>query len=250
MSIASEYRDGVIKLVTEIAGTQEENIKRGARLCADAIKSGKLINVIGPGGHSNIAVEEVLWRAGGLVHVNAILDPGTNVIHGAKRSNIVERTPGYAKAVFDSYRLTEGDVLIIVNAYGINSMTVDSALLCRERGIKSIGITSTSFAYTVPKDAPSRHPSGQNLSDLVDVYIDNHLPLGDAIIKLPGMEQKMGSTSTYANCFSINLLMMQTAQELLNDGITPAVWQSANMPDGDKLNKRYEDELLPRIRHL
>ena len=64
------------------------------------------------------------------------------------------------------------------------------------------------------------------------------------------MEQKMGSTSTYANCFSINLLMMQTAQELLNDGITPAVWQSANMPDGDKLNKRYEDELLPRIRHL
>ncbi|MBR2180591.1 MAG: SIS domain-containing protein, partial [Oscillospiraceae bacterium] len=86
MSIASEYRDGVIKLVTEIAGTQEENIKRGARLCADAIKNGKLINVIGPGGHSNIAVEEVLWRAGGLVHVNAIIDPGTNVIHGAKRS--------------------------------------------------------------------------------------------------------------------------------------------------------------------
>ncbi|MBR5542709.1 MAG: SIS domain-containing protein [Oscillospiraceae bacterium] len=250
MSIASEYRDGVVNLVTAIADTQEENIKRGAKLCADAVKNGRLINVIGPGGHSNIAVEEVLWRAGGLVHINAILDPGTNVIHGAKRSNIIERTPGYARAVFDSYRLSEGDVLIIVNAYGINSMTVDSALLCRERGIKSIGITSTSFAHTVPKDAPSRHPSGQNLPDLVDVYIDNHLPLGDAIIKLPGMEQKMGSTSTYANCFSINLLMMQTAQELLDQGITPAVWQSANMPDGDSLNKRYEDELLPKIRHL
>ncbi len=250
MSIASEYRDGVIKLVTEIADTQEANIKAAAKLCAEAIRDGKLINVIGPGGHSNIAVEEVLWRAGGLVHVNAILDPGTNVIHGAKRSNIVERTPGYARAVFDSYRLKEGDVLIIVNAYGINSMTVDSALLCRERGIKSIGITSTSFANTVPKDAASRHPSGQNLSDLVDVYIDNHLPLGDAIIKLPGMDQKMGSTSTYANCFSINLVMMQTAQELLDMGITPAVWQSANMPDGDRLNKRYEEELLPKIRHL
>ena len=250
MSIASEYRDGVIKLVTQIAGTQEENIRRGAKLCAEAIKNGRLINVIGPGGHSNIAVEEVLWRAGGLVHVNAILDPGTNVLFGAKRSNIVERTPGYAKAVFDSYCLKEGDVLIIVNAYGINSMTIDSALLSKERGIKTIGITSTSFANIVPEDAPSRHPSGQNLSDLVDVYIDNHLPLGDAIIKLDGMEQKMGSTSTYANCFSINLLMMQTAQELLDEGITPAVWQSANMPDGDRLNKKYEDELLPKIRHL
>ncbi len=250
MSIASEYREGVIKFVTQIAETQEENIRRGAKLCAEAIKNGRLINVIGPGGHSNIAVEEVLWRAGGLVHINAILDPGTNVLFGAKRSNIVERTSGYAKAVFDSYRLKEGDVLIIVNAYGINSMTIDSALLAKERGIKTIGITSTSFANTVPKDAPSRHPSGQNLSDLVDVFIDNHLPLGDAIIQLDGMEQKMGSTSTYANCFSINLLMMQTAQELLDEGITPAVWQSANMPDGDRLNKKYEDELLPKIRHL
>lgn len=250
MSIASQYCSGVMSIIKEIASTQEENIRQAARLCAEAIKNGRLINVIGPGGHSNIAVEEVLWRAGGLVHVNAILDPGTNIIHGAKRSNIIERTPGYAKAVFDSYRLTEGDVLVIVNAYGINSMTVDSALLCRERGIKSIGITSTSFADTVPKDAPSRHPSGKNLADLVDVYIDNHLPLGDAIIKLPGMEQKMGSTSTYANCFSINLLMMYTAETLLEMGITPAVWQSANMPDGDKLNKRYEDEFLPRIRHL
>lgn len=250
MSIISRYREGVIRVISEIAETQEENILRGARLCADALKRGRMINVIGPGGHSNIAVEEVLWRAGGLVHVNAILDPGTNLIHGAKRSNIVERTPGYAKAVFDAYRLQKDDVLVIVNAYGINSMTIDSALLCRERGIRSIGITSTSFANTVPKNAPSRHPSGQNLSDLVDVYIDNHLPLGDAIISLDGMEQRMGSTSTYANCFAINLLMMQTAQILLEEGILPAVWQSANMPGGDEMNKKYEDELLPRLRHL
>lgn len=250
MSIASRYCDGVVNLVREIASTQEDNILRGAKLCAETIKNGRLINVIGPGGHSNIAVEEILWRAGGLVHVNAILDPGTNLIHGAKRSNIVERTPGYAKAVLDSYRLKEGDVLIIVNAYGINSMTIDTALLCRERGIKTIGITSTSFANVVPKDSPSRHPSGQNLSDLVDVYIDNHLPFGDAIVTLNGMEQKMGSTSTYANCFSINLLMMQTAQLLLDEGIKPAVWQSANMPGGDAINKQYEDELLPKIRHL
>lgn len=250
MSITKDYFSGVTAVLEKIASTQEENIKKAAVICAKALKEGRLINVIGPGGHSNIAVEEVLWRAGGLVHVNAILDPGTNVLFGAKRSNIVERTPGYAKAVFDSYRLTEGDVLIIVNAYGINPMTIDSALLCKERGITSIGITSTSFATTVPKNAASRHPSGLNLCDIADVFIDNHLPLGDAIVSLEGMEQKMGSTSTYANCFAINLLMMQTAQELLDMRITPAVWQSANMPDGDRLNKKYEDELIPKLRHL
>ena len=162
MSITKDYFSGVTAVLEKIASTQEENIKKAAVICAKVLKEGRLINVIGPGGHSNIAVEEVLWRAGGLVHVNAILDPGTNVLFGAKRSNIVERTPGYAKAVFDSYRLTEGDALIIVNAYGINPMTIDSALLCKERGITSIGITSTSFATTVPKNAASRHPSGLN----------------------------------------------------------------------------------------
>jgi uncharacterized phosphosugar-binding protein len=81
----------------------------------------------------------------------------------------------------------------------------------------------------------------------LDIFIDNHLPLGDAIIGLPGMAQKMGSTSTFANCFTINLLMMQIAQELLDEGIMPATWQSANMPDGDRLNKKYEDELLPKM---
>ena len=250
MSIYKTYQEEVTKVITSIAETQQEAIKAGAKILAETVASGRLINVIGPGGHSNMAVEEVLWRAGGLVAINAILDPGTNVIHGAKRSNIIERTPGYARAVFDAYRLKEGEALVIVNAYGINSMTVDSALLCKERGIKSIGITSTSFAHSVPKDAPSRHPSGQNLCDLVDVYIDNHLPYGDAVVQIGDMPQKMGSTSTFANCFAMNLLMMETANTLLEMGITPAVWMSANLPDGDRLNKEYEEQYLPKIRHL
>ena len=96
MSIASNYYDHITKMLTSIVDTQQEQIEKAAKILAKAVSEGKLINVIGPGGHSNMAVEEVLLRAGGLVHVNPILDPGTNIIHGAKRSNIVERTPGYA----------------------------------------------------------------------------------------------------------------------------------------------------------
>ena len=249
MSIASNYYDHITKMLTSIVDTQQEQIEKAAKILAKAVSEGKLINVIGPGGHSNMAVEEVLWRAGGLVHVNPILDPGTNIIHGAKRSNIVERTPGYAKAVLDAYRVSKGDVLVIVNAYGINAMTIDTALLCKERGITSIGITSTSYA-SVPKDAPSRHPSGLNLCDLVDVYIDNKLPHGDAVIEIDGLAQKMGSTSTYANCFTMNVLMMETAKALTEMGIQPAVWMSANLPGGDESNRKFEEELLPKIRHL
>jgi len=209
-----------------------------------------MVHVIGPGGHSNMAVEEVLWRAGGLAPLNPILDAGTNLIHGAKRSNLIERTPGYAKGVLDAYEVKTGDVLIIVNAYGINAMTIDCALECKQRGVISVAITSTSFADTVPKDAASRHPSGQNLYELADIFIDNHLPLGDAVVAVEGIQQKMGPTSTFANSFTINLLMLKTAEKLLEMGIQPPIWTSANLPEGDKLNKQYEQKYFPVIKHL
>lgn len=247
---ALDYLDAVVSILKEIESKERDSIDKAAGLLAKAVSEDRLINIIGPGGHSNMAVEEAFWRSGGLVPINALLDAGTNLIHGAKRSNLVERTCGYAKTVLDSYGITEGDVLVIVNAYGINAMTIDCALECKRRGVTSIGITSTSFADFVPKGSPARHPSGESLYKLVDVFINNHLPLGDAVVEVPGVVQKMGPTSTFANSFAINLLMIRTAEKLLEMGITPPVWMSANMPDGDRMNKKYEEMYFPRIKHL
>ncbi|NMB11769.1 MAG: SIS domain-containing protein [Firmicutes bacterium] len=244
------YLETIVSVLKRIEDEQQESIDKAATILANAVAEDKLINVIGPGGHSNLAAEEVLWRAGGLAPVNPILDPGTILMFGAKRSNYIERSPGYAKAVLQSYGVSKGDVLVIVNAYGINSMTIDCALYCKEVGIASVGITSTSFAQNVPKDAPSRHPSGKNLHELVDVFIDNYLPLGDAVVEVEGLGQKMGPTSTYCNAFAINLLMIRTAEKLIELGIQPPVWTSANLPEGDRLNKEYEEKYFPRVKHL
>ena len=59
----------------------------------------------------------LFMRAGGLASVNALLDPGTLVSMEARRSTIIERTPGYAKAVLDAFEVHSG-VLIVINAYG------------------------------------------------------------------------------------------------------------------------------------
>lgn len=249
-STSGVYRNAVISLITTIEEQEKRSIDRAAEVLAKVVAEDRLIHVIGPGGHSNMAVEEVLWRAGGLAPINAILDAGTNLIHGAKRSNLIERTPGYAKGVLDAYEVNCGDVLVIVNAYGINAMTIDCALECKKRDVTSVAITSTSFADTVPKDAASRHPSGRNLYELADIFIDNHLPLGDAVVEIDGLQQKMGPTSTFANSFTINLLMIRTAERLLEMGIQPPIWTSANLPDGDKLNKQYEQKYSPRVKHL
>jgi uncharacterized phosphosugar-binding protein len=217
-----------------------------------SIIDGGMIHVIGPGGHSNMAVEEVLWRAGGLAPINAILDPGTNLIHGAKRSNVIERTPGYATRVLDAYRvgMAPGEVIIIVNAYGINAMCIDTVLEAQKRKMTSIAITSRGFADRLAADHPSRHPSGKNLYQEVDYFIDCHLPYGDAVVEIEGCPQKTGPTSTMCNVFAINLLMIETVRQLTAQGVEPPLWMSANLPGGDAANRQLEEEWIPRIRHL
>jgi uncharacterized phosphosugar-binding protein len=231
---------------------QEDKIEAAAKVLAAAIADDQLIHVIGPGGHSNMAAEEVLWRAGGLVPINAILDPGTNLIHGAKRSNYIERTPGYAAKVLDAYRVGRqpGEVIVIVNAYGINAMCIDTVLEAKNRGMTTIGITSRGFADQLPADHPSRHPSVKNLYQEVDHFLDCCVPYGDAAVEIEGARQKTGPTATMCNLFMLNLLMVETVAQLVALGVEPPLWMSANLPGGDEANRLNEEKYIPRIRHL
>jgi len=244
------YFNIVVDIFKKIKEQSEDSIDKAAELMSEAILNDKLIHIIGPGGHSNMAAMEVFWRAGGLAPINAILDPGIALLHGAKHSNIMERTLGYAKSVLDSYDIKEGEVMIIVNAYGINSMTIDSALEAKARGLKTIGVTSTSFANHVTKDHPARHPSGKSLHEIVDIFVNSYLPLGDAIVKFDNFEQKIAPTSTLCNCFTLNLIVVKTVEKILEKGGTAPVWMSANMPGGDVANKQLEEKYSGRIKHL
>lgn len=248
---AEFYEDTLTGIFTKIRG-ELPVIQSAAAVVGEAISRGEVIHVIGPGGHSNMAVEEVLWRAGGLAPFNAILDPGTNLIHGAKRSNYIERTPGYAQKVLDAYRVGRrpGEVIVIVNAYGINSMSIDTVLEAKRRKMVTIGITSRDFADRLPPDHPSRHPSAKNLYQEVDYFLNCHLPYGDAVVEVPGCDQKTGPTSTFCNVFTINLLIIETVKALVAQGVEPPLWVSANLPGGDEKNRHNEEKYIPLIKHL
>lgn len=245
------YHSTILDVYEKVRG-EEEAITAAAKVIARAIADDGIIHVIGPGGHSNMAAEEVLWRAGGLAPINAILDAGTNLIHGAKRSNYIERTPGYAQKVLDAYRVgrTPGEVIIIANAYGINSMCIDTVLEARKRGMVTIGVTSRDFADRVAPDHPSRHPTAKNLYQEVDHFINVHLPYGDAVVEIEGVSMKVAPTSTLCNVFAMNLLMIETIKQLVVLGVDPPVWMSANLPGGDEANKANEEKYIPRIKHL
>lgn len=234
--------------IIEDEGNREALTAAGT-LIAEAVCVDKLIYLSGPGGHSNMSTEECLCRAGMLVQLSPMID-GTSLLHGTTKTRYLQRAAGYAKGLLEEYGVQKNDVLIVVNAYGINYMTVDMALEARKMGLHVIGIGSRSFGQAIAKDHPARHANGKNLEDVCDIFIDCKMPLGDAVIEIGGCEQKAGPTSTLCNIFTIHLLMLEAVEQVAEAGVTPKIWRSINMPGGDAYNTGYFKEYGQRIKYL
>ena len=246
------YQACITELFENILSTQQPALQQAARRLSRAIQEDRRIHILGTGAHSQLAVEEVLWRAGGLAAWNPILDPGTSLVHGAKRSVSFERLPGYGVGVLNANQVgnTPGETMVLINAYGIDPMSLDVALECRRRSVYTIGITSPAYGRSTPADSPIRHPSRKNLFEEVDLLIDSQVPLGDAVGQVPGFAQEVGSSSTLCSCFVMNLLVIATVQELQENGVEPPVFLSANLPQGDAAHARWERQYGPRARYL
>ena len=249
-SLGAQYFGAVTGLMQQILDTEPDAVARVADVLADQIEADRLVHVYGPGGHSNLASQEVFFRAGGLMHVSAILDEGTLMSSGALRSMAIERTPGYGRIVIDDATLGADDVLILVNAYGINAALIDAALRAHELGVTTIGVSSREHAENTAPDHPARHPSKQNLHDVVDLHVNTHVPIGDALIQVEGALEKSGASSTFANAFALNWIMLETLERLAGRRVEVPMWRSGNAPGGDEANQRFIARFKGRVRCL
>ena len=249
-ALCAGYLDSSQALMRRILDEEREPMDLAAGRIAEQIAADRLVHVFGPGGHSNLASQEIFFRAGGLMHISAILDEGTLLSSGALRSMAIERTPGYGKVVIADRRLGAEDMLILVNAYGINAALIDAALEARSRGVTLIGVSSREHADNTPSDHPARHPTKKNLHDVVDIAIDTKVAIGDAVVSMDGMSQPIAAISTFANAFALNCLVIRTVAKLVERGIEPPVWRSGNAPGGDAANARFVDRFHDRVKSL
>lgn len=249
-SVMDLYYQEVTGIIKEIHEQEKERILAAARAVSGQVKKDRLVYIWGPGGHSNLAAMEIFFRAGGLMHVSAILNQDTMLSNGALKSMQVERLPGYGRIVVNDYGIGEGDLLIVVNAYGINSATIDAALQAKENGATVIGVSSFEHAKSCPAEHPARHPSKKNLHEIVDYPVDCKVKVGDATITLPGFEQKIGALSTYANAYVLNAIVVEAVNMLVKEGINPPVWRSGNAPGGDDWNNRFLGKFRDSVRCL
>ena len=221
-------------------------IDRAAVLLADAIQAGQSLFAFGAS-HSFMLAEEMVYRTGGLMLVNPIYPHGMNLsVTPLPLTSKLERIVGLGTELLAHSPAKAGDVLILASTSGRNAVTIDMALLARERNIKTIGITSLAYTHGVG----SRHPSGKKLAELCDLVIDNGAPYGDAAVEIPGFAHKVGPLSSVTGCAIVNALACETVRQLVERGVTPPVFVSANTDPGDAHNARLLAENRARIHYL
>lgn len=231
-------------ILDQVERTQRPAIQQAVDLTVNSLINDGMIHVLGTG-HSHMMAEEVFFRAGGIVQVNAILDPGLMLEVSALGSTTLERLEGYAEIVLQRYNLRAGDIMFLVSNSGRNAVPVEAADYARKLGLKTIALTSAN-SY---KDVPSRHSSGKKLPDVVDVVIDTCVPEGDAALSLPGVPARMGSMSTIIGASLMQAYICETASALVARGHQPKVIVSANVQSQQNHESLFE-AYANRIRHM
>lgn len=240
--IVEKYYKENIDILTKILNTQKGKIEEASRIVSETIKKDGIIYVFGCG-HSHLIGLDSFYRAGGLASVSAILDTDLMLHNGAAKSSHMERMSGIAEEIVKRYCITEKDVLIVVSTSGKNAVPVEAAKCARERGIKTIGIVSGAYF----NDAPI---VDRLLYECVDVYIDNCVPHGDAVMDITGADTRMGSLSTVASSFIMQSLLMEASETCGREGVELPVYMSGNVEGGKEYNKKIIEKYLPRIKHL
>lgn len=230
MTYYDVFFNGIKSIVDQVSSTQGEKLQAVAERCADAIAADRWVHLFGAG-HSSIPGMETFPRIGSFVGFHQLnelnLSFNGQVVGGMaqRQSSFLERVEGYAEIILSNYRLAPRDVLILFSNSGINELIVDMALLGKKKGLTVVGFSSLAHSM---RNQP-RHSSGKRLCEVVDICIDTCTPEGDALVDVPGLEYRVGGSSTIISCIIMNGIVAQTAAELRSRGVTPTIWPSHNI---------------------
>jgi uncharacterized phosphosugar-binding protein len=109
-----------------------------------------------------------------------------------------------------------------------------------------IAVTSLQYSQAVQP----RTAGLPRLYEVADLVLDNRAPLGDALVELPGLPQRVGPSSTITGAAMLNAVVARAAGLILErTGDTP-VFLSANLDGGDEHNRRWLEHYRGRLSYL
>ncbi len=241
--LCKDYRNVLVKMMDELIESEIEKIKFASETITEKIINGGVIFAFGTG-HSHCVAEEICGRAGGLGTIDVILEASLIGATGFTKSQYLERLEGFAEPIINHRGITDKDVLLIISNSGRNTVPVEMAIKAKERKIFTVAITS--FKYS--KHTGPRNKYGKCLYEVVDVAIDNQGIVGDACIKLAGLEQPICSTSNIMSSFAAQLICGEICKIMVEKGIEPPIFMSGNLDGADEKNDKMTNSYKHRIK--
>jgi uncharacterized phosphosugar-binding protein len=238
----------------EAVAVQGDAIQQAADWFAKTILAGRMVHIFGSG-HSRILVEEMWPRYGSFPGFNPIVELSLtfhNLVVGAngqRQAMHLENVPGLAERILRNFALSPADSALVISSSGCNVVPIEMAEQFCKRGVRVVAIISLSHG----RASASRRADKKKLEDFADLVLDTGAPVGDAMVRVPGLDTPVSPGSTVGGCMLINCLKAEVAARLAAAGQPPKVLSASAVVGDVRSSELFEtayDEHAHRVAKL
>ncbi|MFM8358744.1 MAG: sugar isomerase domain-containing protein, partial [Verrucomicrobiota bacterium] len=250
MSPALDYLERSQALVERVRAQLPE-IRQAARWFAASILQDRMVHLFGSG-HSRILVEEMWPRYGSFPGFNPIVELSLsfhNLVVGAngqRQAMFLENVPGLAGRILRNFDITAQDCALVISSSGTSQVAVEMAEGFRQRGVKVVAILSKAHSEA----STSPRPDGRRLQDFAHLVLDTGAPVGDAMVRVEGLETPVAPGSTVGGCLLVNALKAEVAAALVKGGKPPKVLTAPSVVGREKSEELFESAYDEHARRL
>ena len=240
--------------ILETVGAQSTQIEKAAAWFADSILAGRMVHVFGSG-HSRIMVEEMWPRYGSYPGFNPIVELSLtfhNLVVGAngqRQAMFLENVSGLAERILRNFDVSDKDCALIISSSGTNIVPVEMAECFQQKKIKVVSIITKAHS----EKSTSKRPDGKKLGDFSDLVLDTGAPVGDAMVKVEGLDTPVSPGSSLGGVLLINCIKAELARLLTRAGQPPKVLSAAAVVGAARAVELFEsayDEHAHRLAKL
>ena len=223
MSSSADYLQRCREIVDRIAA-QSSVIAQAAECFAQTILAGRMVHLFGSG-HSRMMVEEMWPRYGSFPGFNPIVELSLSFHHpvvganGQRQAMFLENVPGLAERILRNFDLAPEDSALVVSSSGCNIVPIEMAECFQKRGVRVVAIVTLAHLRV----SSSKRGDGKKLNDFADLVLDTGAPMGDAMVKIDGLDEPVAPGSTIGGCLLVNSIKAEVAQRLVRAGTKPVV---------------------------
>ncbi|MFT6619347.1 MAG: sugar isomerase domain-containing protein [Verrucomicrobiia bacterium] len=240
MTAGEDYLQQCLRLQKTVSG-QMTQIRQAADWFADTITGDGLVHLFGSG-HSRIFVEEMWPRYGSFPGFNPIVELSLtfhNLVSGAngqRQAMFLENVPGLAGRILRNFDSRTTDCAFVASSSGCNIVPIEMAEGFQQRGIKVVGLFSREHSSA----SKSKRADGKKLQDFANLMLDTGAPVGDAMVKIEGLETPVAPGSTVGGCMVVNAIKAEVAERLVAAGHPVEVLTAGAIVGNERATELFE----------